>query len=178
MGPCTPLPPFFSALPILSDPLTHTPSGVKGSLYIPTPRNALESVLPEFADGKSPTQGCTCTNGNPGGDYETGCDQGLRGPSAQSCLWWSQGTEDHAAPPPIPCLHRVLLFGCEDAGLFAFERLGGLGGTRCLQNMCVPRTGRSPAGKATSRARALLFVRPPKMPIYPSYGPIRPAGGP
>lgn len=62
-----------------------------GALYVPTPRNALESVLPEFADGKSPTQGCTCTNGNPGGDYVSGCDQGLRGPSGQSCLWWSQG---------------------------------------------------------------------------------------
>ena len=62
-----------------------------GSLYIPTPRNAMDSVLPEFANGKSPTQGCTCTNGNPGGDSKTGCDRGLRGPDGQSCLWWSQG---------------------------------------------------------------------------------------
>jgi hypothetical protein len=56
-----------------------------------------------------------------------------------------------------------------------YHRLWGL---ECLQNLCVPRTGRSPTGKATSRARALFLVRPPKMPIYPSYGPIRPAGGP
>eukprot|EP00729_Bicosta_minor_P016467 gene16467-30023_t len=62
-----------------------------GSMYIPTPRNALESVLPGYQDGKSPTQSCTCTNGNPGGDSKTGCDQGLRGPAGQSCLWWSQG---------------------------------------------------------------------------------------
>ena len=48
----------------------------------------------------------------------------------------------------------------------------------CLQKLCVPRTGRSPTGKATSRARVPLFVRPPEMPCYPSYGPIRPAGGP
>ena len=30
----------------------------------------------------------------------------------------------------------------------------------------------------SSRARAMALVRPPKMPYYPSYGPIRPAGGP
>jgi len=50
----------------------------------------MDKVLPEMADGKSPTQGCTCTNGN--GDYKTGCDRGLRGQGGgQSCLWWSQG---------------------------------------------------------------------------------------
>ena len=41
-------------LSLLSLPLLATGHG---ALYIPTPRNALESVLPEFADGKSPTQG-------------------------------------------------------------------------------------------------------------------------
>ena len=75
-------------LPASRFPLPHSITYIfLGALYVPTPRNALESVLPEFADGKSPTQGCTCTNGNPGGDYVSGCDQGLRGPSAQSCLW-------------------------------------------------------------------------------------------
>ena len=64
-----------------------------GALFIPTPRNAMDAVLPEYADGKSPGQGCTCTNGNPGGDSTTGCDRGVRGPGGdgQSCFWWSQG---------------------------------------------------------------------------------------
>merc|ERR1712070_512136 len=67
-----------------------------GALYKPTPRNAMDNVLPEYANGKSPTQGCTCTNGNPGGDFKTGCDGGLRftedGLSdGQACLWWNQG---------------------------------------------------------------------------------------
>lgn len=41
-----------------------------GALFIPPPRNAMDNVLPEWADGKAPSQGCTCTNGN--GDYKTG----------------------------------------------------------------------------------------------------------
>jgi hypothetical protein len=65
-----------------------------GALYWPTPRNSIDNVLPEYKGGKSPTQGCTCSNGN--GDLNTGCDLGLRGTSeglsdGQSCLWWSQG---------------------------------------------------------------------------------------
>merc|ERR1711907_188896 len=67
-----------------------------GALYKPTPRNAMDNILPEYANGKSPTQGCACTNGNPGGDFKTGCDGGLRfteeGLSdGQACLWWNQG---------------------------------------------------------------------------------------
>lgn len=50
----------------------------------------MDNVLPEYAHGKSPTQGCTCTNGN--GSPKKGCDQGLRAQGdGQSCLWWSQG---------------------------------------------------------------------------------------
>ena len=65
-----------------------------GALYWPTPRNAMDNVLPEYAGGRSPTQGCTCTNGN--GDAKSGCDLGLRGTKeglsdGQACLWWSQG---------------------------------------------------------------------------------------
>lgn len=67
-----------------------------GALYIPKPRNAMDSMLPEFAGGKSPIEPCTCTNGNggPRGGSE-GCDMGLRDATGagdgQSCLWWSQG---------------------------------------------------------------------------------------
>lgn len=72
-----------------------------GALYIPTPRNAMDRVLPEFEGGKSPQgngyNSCTCNNGNggPTGPSE-GCDMGLRGGvdakgDGQSCLWWSQG---------------------------------------------------------------------------------------
>merc|ERR1719387_1785585 len=55
----------------------------------------MDSMLPEFAGGKSPmeTEPCTCTNGNggPRGGSE-GCDMGLRGDGdGQSCFWWSQG---------------------------------------------------------------------------------------
>jgi len=62
-----------------------------GALFIPTPRNAIDSTLPGWEGGKSPTQSCTCTNGNAGGDSKSGCDEGLRGPAGQSCLWWNQG---------------------------------------------------------------------------------------
>jgi hypothetical protein len=59
-------------------------------MFIPVPRNSMDNVLPEFADGRAPLQGCTCTNGN--GDPENGCDRGLRGEAdGQACLWWSQG---------------------------------------------------------------------------------------
>jgi len=68
-----------------------------GALYIPTPRNAMDRILPEFRGGKSPIEACTCNNGNggPNGPKE-GCELGLRGGSdglgdGQSCLWWSQG---------------------------------------------------------------------------------------
>eukprot|EP00656_Telonema_subtile_P053251 TRINITY_DN7659_c0_g1_i2.p1 TRINITY_DN7659_c0_g1~~TRINITY_DN7659_c0_g1_i2.p1 ORF type:complete len:400 (+),score=40.23 TRINITY_DN7659_c0_g1_i2:145-1344(+) len=54
----------------------------------------MDNVLPEYAGGKSPTQGCTCTNGN--GDAHQGCDMGNRATAdglsdGQACLWWSQG---------------------------------------------------------------------------------------
>ena len=67
-----------------------------GAMYIPTPRNAMDSMLPEFEGGKSPIEACTCNNGNGGADGpEKGCDMGLRAGSdgrgdGQSCLWWSQ----------------------------------------------------------------------------------------
>eukprot|EP00040_Diaphanoeca_grandis_P011897 m.60909 g.60909 ORF g.60909 m.60909 type:complete len:403 (-) comp22904_c0_seq1:338-1546(-) len=61
-----------------------------GALFIPTPRNSMDSTLPGFEDGKSPSEACTCNNGN--GSPTTGCDRGLRGNAdGQSCLWWSQG---------------------------------------------------------------------------------------
>lgn len=69
-----------------------------GALYIPTPRNAMDSALPEFQGGKSPIAGsCTCNNGNGGPQGPSkGCDMGLRAGSdglgdGQACLWWSQG---------------------------------------------------------------------------------------
>ena len=67
-----------------------------GALYIPTPRNAADRVLPEFTGGKAPLEACTCNNGFGGIDGPTkGCDLGLRGGvdgkgDGQSCLWWSQ----------------------------------------------------------------------------------------
>ena len=71
-------------------------SGVAGhgALYIPTPRNAMDRELPDFAGGKSPSEACTCNNGN--GRPDQGCSMGLRGGvdgkgDGQSCLWWSQG---------------------------------------------------------------------------------------
>merc|ERR1719375_2129384 len=61
-----------------------------GALFIPTPRNSQDNVLPQFTHGKSPATACTCTNGN--GNGKVGCDQGLRGKAdGQACLWWSQG---------------------------------------------------------------------------------------
>ena len=58
--------------------------------YIPTPRNAMDRALPAFAGGRSPSEACTCNNGN--GSPAAGCDRGLRGNAdGQSCLWWSQG---------------------------------------------------------------------------------------
>lgn len=64
-----------------------------GALYIPKPRNAMDSVLPEFQGGRSVIEPCTCNNGNGGKDSaKNGCDMGLRGDGdGQSCLWWSQG---------------------------------------------------------------------------------------
>ena len=64
-----------------------------GALYIPTPRNSIDRMLPEFRGGRSPMEACTCNNGN--GNPNTGCDLGLRGGvdglgDGQSCLWWSQ----------------------------------------------------------------------------------------
>jgi hypothetical protein len=66
------------------------------ALYLPTPRNAMDRVLPEFEGGKSPIESCTCNNGNGGPTGpKDGCDMGLRGGvdgkgDGQSCLWWSQ----------------------------------------------------------------------------------------
>jgi hypothetical protein len=61
-----------------------------GALYIPTPRNSQDNVLPQFANGRSPATPCTCVNGN--GNGKEGCERGLRGQAdGQSCLWWSQG---------------------------------------------------------------------------------------
>ncbi len=66
-----------------------------GALYHPTPRNAMDNVLSEYAGGRSPTQRCTCTNGN-GVSATGGCDLGNRASAeglsdGQACLWWSQG---------------------------------------------------------------------------------------
>mmetsp|Transcript_20223 Transcript_20223/g.56068 ORF Transcript_20223/g.56068 Transcript_20223/m.56068 type:complete len:414 (-) Transcript_20223:94-1335(-) len=64
-----------------------------GALYIPKPRNAMDSSLPEFAGGRAPRNPCTCTNGNggPRGGAD-GCDMGIRGDGdGQACYWWSQG---------------------------------------------------------------------------------------
>ena len=38
-----------------------------GALFIPTPRNSQDYVLPQFTHGKSPATACTCTNGNGNG---------------------------------------------------------------------------------------------------------------
>ena len=62
------------------------------SMMIPTSRNAMDRVLPEFAGGASPMTPCTCANGLNGTDGRT-CDMGMRkeGGGGQPCLWWSQG---------------------------------------------------------------------------------------
>ena len=68
-----------------------------GALFIPSPRNSQDNVLPQFKGGRSPATPCTCVNGN--GNGTDGCDQGLRsGGDGQACLWWSQVSE--RAPPP------------------------------------------------------------------------------
>ena len=43
-----------------------------GALYIPTPRNSIDRMLPEFRGGRSPMEACTCNNGN--GNPNTGCE--------------------------------------------------------------------------------------------------------
>ena len=74
----------------ISTRVYHSLPTITPCSFIPPPRNAMDNVLPEYANGKSPTQGCTCTNGN--GSPKKGCDQGLREQGdGQSCLWWSQG---------------------------------------------------------------------------------------
>ena len=70
-----------------------------GALYHPTPRNAMDNVLPEYAGGKSPTQGCTCTNGNGNGATE-GCDMGLRATADGAFLY--------LRPCPLNLCHRPL----------------------------------------------------------------------
>ena len=61
-----------------------------GALCIPTLRNSIDR-------GKSPSEACTCNNGNGGPKGPTeGCDMGLRGGvdgkgDGKACLWWSQG---------------------------------------------------------------------------------------
>eukprot|EP00051_Salpingoeca_urceolata_P023828 m.410430 g.410430 ORF g.410430 m.410430 type:complete len:387 (+) comp20158_c7_seq8:1833-2993(+) len=64
-----------------------------GALYLPSPRNAVEKILPEFVNGKSPSTPCTCADGYGGPDAaKNGCDQGIRsGGGGQPCLWFSQG---------------------------------------------------------------------------------------
>ena len=34
-----------------------------GAIFIPSPRNAVDRVLPTFVNGKSPNTPCTCANG-------------------------------------------------------------------------------------------------------------------
>ena len=43
------------------------PDVCAGALFIPTPRNSQDNVLPQFTHGKSPATACTCTNGNGNG---------------------------------------------------------------------------------------------------------------
>ena len=64
-----------------------------GALYIPTPRNSIDRLLPQFENGKSSSQPCTCADGLGGPNASVvGCNRGLRGDAdGQSCLWWSQG---------------------------------------------------------------------------------------
>lgn len=58
------------------------------NMVIPTPRNAMDGALAEFAGGMAPRDGesCTCAN-------KQKCDMGVRaeGGAGQPCLWWSQG---------------------------------------------------------------------------------------
>lgn len=58
-----------------------------GMLLIPSPRNARDAALPEFANGSWPsdTDGCDCAN--PRG----GCVAHAKRGSGQSCMWFSQG---------------------------------------------------------------------------------------
>ena len=64
----------------------------------------------------------------------------------------------------------LLLSGesCNDSWVLCTVKTHKLG--KCLQNLCVPRTGRSPTGKATSRARAYFLSDLLRCRIYyPSY---------
>lgn len=64
-----------------------------GAIFIPSPRNAVDRVLPTFVNGKSPDTPCTCANGvgGPNGGRD-GCDEGIRaGGGGQPCLWFNQG---------------------------------------------------------------------------------------
>jgi hypothetical protein len=92
-----------------------------GALYHPRPRNSQDGYLPEFQNGKSPVEACTCNNGNGGPNGPTeGCDMGLRGDGSgagdgQACLWWSQvrlGATVVFAPAPLAAVHPRLQ--CED----------------------------------------------------------------
>ena len=48
----------------LATPRLSVPDVCAGALFIPTPRNSQDNVLPQFTHGKSPATACTCTNGN------------------------------------------------------------------------------------------------------------------
>ena len=49
-----------------------------GALFIPTPRNSQDNVLPQFTHGKSPATACTCTNGNGNGKVSSRPASGRR----------------------------------------------------------------------------------------------------
>lgn len=49
------------------------------AMFIPSPRNANDRVLPQFANGRSPIIPCTCANGVGGKNAsKEGCDRGVR----------------------------------------------------------------------------------------------------
>ena len=67
--------------------------GVDGhsSLIYPKPRNAIDSLLPEWSGGKAPYR-WEKVKANPLGDYPCACVNGTEPcESAQTCLWFSVG---------------------------------------------------------------------------------------
>ena len=82
---------------ILASCFAGLASGHGALCTFPRHETSIDQMLPEFEGGKSPSEACTCNNGNGGPKGPTeGCDMGLRGGvdgkgDGQACLWWSQG---------------------------------------------------------------------------------------
>ena len=64
------------------------------NLIYPKPRNAIDSLLPEWSGGKAPYVW------EPHGDFPCACTNGTEAcESAQTCLWFSDGTSIGCSQP-------------------------------------------------------------------------------